>query len=77
MADQRQHHVVVVYELIKEHDDRVRISATSWGIYAGRNGLIPLGARDASTGLSFDFPRPELGLRHPPKTPVFDSIVPI
>lgn len=38
-------------------------SSTSWGIMAGFNGLIPLGARDETTGLNFDFARPKLSLR--------------
>lgn len=52
----------------------VHPSASSFGIAAGLNGLIPLGARDATTGLNFDFPRPPLGLRdqHTDFEPVFE-----
>ena len=43
--------------------DRSHPSTNSIGILMGLEGIIPLGARDAATGLQFDFPRPELNAR--------------
>jgi outer membrane receptor protein involved in Fe transport len=49
-------------------------SANTGGRFLGLFGAIPLGASDASTGLQFDFPRPELGLRdqHTDFEPVYE-----
>jgi outer membrane receptor protein involved in Fe transport len=33
------------------------------GVSMGLEGMIPLGARDASTGLNYEYPRPQLGPR--------------
>lgn len=54
--------------------EAVNQAATSSGILAAFNGMIPLGASDASTGLTFDLPRPELGLReqHTDLEPIFE-----
>jgi outer membrane receptor protein involved in Fe transport len=38
--------------------DLANPSANLFGIAAGGQGVFPLGARDAATGLQFDFPRP-------------------
>jgi outer membrane receptor protein involved in Fe transport len=49
-------------------------SANIGGRFLGLFGGIPLGASDAATGLEFDFPRPELGLRdqHTDFEPVYE-----
>jgi outer membrane receptor protein involved in Fe transport len=52
----------------------VHPGATFDQLIAGGAGAVPLGARDADTGLTFDYPRPRLGLRdqHTDVNPVFD-----
>ena len=54
--------------------DAVNQASTSSGILAAFNGLIPLGASDSGTGLTFDLPRPHLGLReqHTDLEPIFE-----
>jgi outer membrane receptor protein involved in Fe transport len=49
-------------------------SANGIALWAGFNGLIPLGASSADTGLQYDYPRPELGIRdqHTDLEPIFD-----
>ena len=54
--------------------EAVNQASTFSGIFAAFNGMIPLGASDASTGLTFDLPRPKLGLReqHTDLEPTFE-----
>ena len=49
-------------------------SARIISFFSGLSGLYPLGARDESSGLQFDYPRPELGIRdqHTDLEPIFE-----
>ena len=43
--------------------DRPHPGQSFLGVLMGLEGMIPLGARDASTGLNYEYPRPPLGPR--------------
>ena len=43
--------------------DAINPAATSFGILSAFAGMIPLGAMDEQTGLTWDSPRPNVGLR--------------